>query len=98
MVALSFLLLTMQRYIKIFYEIQIVKPKTPFVYRLSIIKIFKILIINNIKSYLSIVCLSLDPINIVVFPWSCRRIFTFNVSQDAVSDADIFRVVDSEVT
>jgi hypothetical protein len=48
----------MQRYNKIFYEKQIVKPKTPFVYRLSIIKIFKILIINDIKRYLSIACLS----------------------------------------
>lgn len=87
----------MQRYNKIFYEKQIVKPKTPFVYLLSIIKIFKTLIINDVKSYLSIVCLSLDPINIVVFTWSCRRIVAFHVAEDAVPDADIFGVVDAEV-
>ena len=48
----------MQRYSKTFYEKQIVKSKTRFVYRLSIIIIFKSLIINDVKIRLSIRCLS----------------------------------------
>lgn len=86
----------MQRYSKNFYEKQIVKSKTRFAYRLSIIKNFKILIINTIKMSLTIACLSLlDPINIIVFPRSRRRVVAFHVAEDAAADADVFCVVDA---
>ena len=89
----------MQRYINYFYEKQIVKSKTRFVYRLPIIKILKILIIKTIKMSLTIACLSLlDPINVVFLARTCLRIVAFYISQNAISDADVFRVVDAEVT
>ena len=89
----------MQRYNKIFYEKQIVKSKTRFAYRLSIIKNFKILIINTIKMSLTITCLSLlDPINVVFLAWTCLWVVAFHVAEDAVAYSDVFSVVDAEVT
>ena len=99
MVASSFFVLTMQRYSKNFYEKQIVKSKTRLAYRLSIIENFKIMIINTIKMSLTITCLSLlDPINVIIFARSCHWVVAFYVAENAVADADIFRVVDAEVT
>lgn len=95
---MSIIVLTLQRYINFFYKNQIVKSKPRFVYRLSIIEIFKIMIINIIKMSLTITCLSLlDPINVIIFARSCQWVVAFHVAEDAVAYSDVFRVVDAEV-